>query len=98
MPTKQQRRALSKTLEQAHLEHIKVEKIKWLAFADADVEQNEKVHRATNDLLLTLVVDGNPGRCIHVTGEMRALLDPFHREICAKKDVQARRQHLFCPL
>jgi hypothetical protein len=84
MPTKPQRQALSRTLEQAGLENIEAEKIKWLAFGDVDVEQNEKVHRATNDLLFKLLVDGETGRCIHVTGEMRALLDPFHRELCAQ--------------
>src|SRR5947208_16318668 len=88
MPTKQQRHALSKTLERAGLEHIKAE-IKWLAFAEADVEQNEKVHRTTNDLLFKLLVDGDMGRCIHVTGEMRALLDPFHRELCAQMHRQS---------
>ena len=84
MPTKQQQRALSKTLELAGLERIKVERLKWLAFAEPDVGQNAKVHRTTNDLLLKLVVDGDAGRCIHVTGEMRALLDPFHRDICLR--------------
>ncbi|UFZ02972.1 hypothetical protein LQG66_27500 [Bradyrhizobium ontarionense] len=84
MSTKELRRSLSKTLEQAGLGNIKIDRIKWLAFADANIEQNARVHRATNDLLLKLVTEGTPGRCIHVTGEMRALLDPFHRDICSK--------------
>jgi hypothetical protein len=89
MPTTQERLALSKTLEQAGIAGIRPEKIKWLAFSDAHAKQNEKVHRATNDLLLQLLMGGDTGRCIHVTGEMRALLDPFHRALCAQMHKQS---------
>jgi hypothetical protein len=84
MTMRQQHEALAQTLDLAGLGGLKEGKIKWLAFADPKVEQNEEVHRATNNLILHLMRQGKLGRCIHVTGEMRALLDPFHRELCAQ--------------
>jgi hypothetical protein len=84
MPSKKGLVALSKTLEQAQMHHIDVDKVKWLGFGEADPEQNRKVHRQTNDLLLQLLLEGDMGRCIHITGEMRPLLDPFHRTVCSE--------------
>jgi hypothetical protein len=84
MPSKKNVLALSKTLRQVGLQHLDVGKVKWLGFAEADPQQNKKVHRQTNDLLLQLLLAGDMGRCIHVTGEMRALLDPFHRKVCSE--------------
>jgi hypothetical protein len=83
MKTKQ-RDALARTLDLAGLGSIKADKINCLALADPKIEQNERVHRATNNLIMDLMREGNVGRCIHVTGEMRALLDPFHRDLCAQ--------------
>jgi hypothetical protein len=91
MSTKQHNMALAATLELAGLGNIRIEPAGWLAFADPDVAQNERVHRATNDLLFSLLGQGDTGRCIHVTGEMRALLDPFHRELCSQMHRQCGR-------
>jgi hypothetical protein len=40
------------------------------------------VHRKTNDLIQECLKANALGECIHVTGEMRALTDPFHRYLC----------------
>ena len=42
MPTKQQRRALSKTLEQSGLGRIDTDAIEWLAFAEPTPELNKR--------------------------------------------------------
>jgi hypothetical protein len=58
--------------------------VAWLAYAEAEEAQNKRVHRRTNEVLLDLLASGEFGTCIHVTGEMRALLDPFHRQVCSE--------------
>jgi hypothetical protein len=84
MSTLTQHRALAKTLEQAGIRGIHPGKVAWLAYGEADEAENKKVHRRTNEILLDLLASGEFGTCIHVTGEMRALLDPFHRQVCSE--------------
>jgi len=54
------------------------------AFSPACPEENKFVHSKTNERLLASLLDDSPGQCIHVTGEMRALADPYHRRLCAE--------------
>jgi hypothetical protein len=84
MTTRQQHRALARTLEQANVRGIRADQVTCLAYADAVAAQNRKVHHRTNEILLDLLLSGEFGTCIHVTGEMRALLDPFHRQVCSE--------------
>jgi hypothetical protein len=84
MTTRKQHRALAKTLEQAGIRDVQLDKLTWLAYGDADETENKKVHQRTNEVLLDLLLSGEFGACIHVTGEMRALLDPFHRQVCSE--------------
>ncbi len=84
MPSKADEQALAVTVEQAGVGTIDPRKITWRAFGGPNKEENELVHEAANDLLVQLIKDKSVGHCIHVTGEMRALADPFHRRVCAE--------------
>lgn len=77
---RQKREALEITLHEAGVELP--DGYSTIAHGDASIEQNQEVHRQTNAILLDLLISGELGTCIHVTGEMRALLDPLHRQIC----------------
>lgn len=74
--------ALIDTLELAGVRIPKLRTISVLDFSSADKEENKKVHEATNLLILSLLSINELGECIHVTGEMRALTDPLHRQLC----------------
>jgi hypothetical protein len=45
-------------------------------------EERQSVHQETNKLIQSCLRGSSLGECIHITGEMRALTDPFHRYIC----------------
>lgn len=42
----------------------------------------KSVHKETNSLIQDRLSNKSLGECIHITGEMRALTDPFHRYMC----------------
>lgn len=73
-------KALIDTLELVGINRRKLPKI--IAFSPANKQENKKVHEITNKLILDLIETNDLGECIHVTGEMRALTDPFHRRLC----------------
>lgn len=58
--------------------------LKCLAFSKPDAAGNKEVHAKANEQLLGALLQNQPGQCIHITGEMRALADPFHRRLCAE--------------
>jgi hypothetical protein len=58
--------------------------LKCLAFSKPDVAGNRAVHAKANEQLLGVLLQNQPGQCLHITGEMRALADPFHRRLCAE--------------
>jgi hypothetical protein len=58
--------------------------LKCLAFSKPDAAGNKVVHAKANEQLLNVLLQNQPGPCIHITGEMRALADPFHRRLCAE--------------
>lgn len=62
----------------------KVKSTHCVAFSPADSKGNKAVHAKANEQLLEALIKDNPGHCIHITGEMRALADPFHRRLCAE--------------
>ncbi len=55
-----------------------------VAFSSATSETNKAIHVKANDQLLRALLDNSAGHCIHITGEMRALADPFHRRLCTE--------------
>jgi len=58
--------------------------LRCLAFSKPDAAGNKAVHAKANEQLLDVLLQNQPGPCIHITGEMRALADPFHRRLCAE--------------
>lgn len=75
-------KALSETLEHAGVSRSSLANLHVLDFSDRNKKRNRLVHESTNRLLLDLVNSNDVGTCIHVTGEMRAITDPLHRQIC----------------
>jgi hypothetical protein len=88
--------ALRRTLDSAGVPRRATSALKVLEFGDASPVGNAKVHDATNRLILSLLATSELRECIHVTGEMRALTDPFHRNLCAA--MAAREKGMFTVL
>lgn len=93
MPNKADENALAATLDQAGISNVDPRKISRLAYGGASKIENEAVRITANDLLLKLLKKDAVGQCIHLTGEMRALADPFHRKIC--EQIYKRSQNKF---
>lgn len=71
--------AIAKTLALAGADGEKEPKVLKHGF---NSEQRKSVHQETNKLIQSCLKGASLGECIHITGEMRALTDPFHRYIC----------------
>jgi hypothetical protein len=76
--------ALIQTLEHAGVSRADSSGVKLLEFGGPNGPDNDAVHFATNEKILGLINEGKLVRCLHVTGEMRALADPFHRRVCSE--------------
>ena len=63
--------------------------VECLAFSKATVEGNEAVHLKANEQLLEVLMREDAGPCYHITGEMRALADRFHRRLCLELNKRA---------
>jgi hypothetical protein len=63
-----------------------------LAFSKPNASGNKAVHAKANEQLLLVLLQNDPGHCIHITGEMRALADPFHRRLCAELVKRAKER------
>lgn len=59
-------------------------RMRIIAYSPIDKAENVKLHATTNRTLVRVLVDGALGDCIHITGKMNALADPFHRRLCAE--------------
>lgn len=55
-----------------------------VGYSPADLPGNVRIHGETNDALFRVLVNGDVGECIHITGKMNALADPLHRRLCAE--------------
>jgi hypothetical protein len=62
----------------------KRDRLRYIDFSPADPARNKALHAKTNETLLSTILKDAVGHCIHITGEMRALTDPFHRRLCAE--------------
>lgn len=82
-------RRLDETLAGAKLA-IRSEQIEVIAASDSNAPGNQRVHERTNERILHLLREKRLGRCIHVTGNARALVDPVHREVI---DIMRRENH-----
>lgn len=72
---------LEKTLAYAGINDISIfeNNVKSHGYSEDD---RKIVHNATNQVIQNSLESNSLGECIHITGEMRALTDPFHRYIC----------------
>lgn len=73
---------LSETLANLGVTGVDLHSIKIIDRSEPVAEDNRQVYQSANNTLLTLIEQGDPGECIHVTGEMRALSDHLHRSVC----------------
>ncbi len=76
---------LFKTLASLGITRIDSNQFKILDESGSEVEGNKRVYSTVNECLHRLIKEGNPGRFIHITGEMRALADKKHRYVCWEK-------------
>ena len=77
--------SLEQTLKELGIKGIPSLRIKTRLRSDAIREENERLYREVNEKYLpSIIKERNPGECIHVTGEMRALADRVHRSVCRK--------------
>lgn len=53
-----------------------------ITYSGADAPGNDKVNQSANDRWMDIARTGELGTCVHVTGEMRALSDRYHRRVC----------------
>lgn len=74
-------KAFFETLKKAGITDFNKNSIKTLEYGFKG-KSRDKVHLETNNLLEKSLKDNSLGECIHITGEMRALTDPFHRYLC----------------
>jgi hypothetical protein len=74
-------KAFFETLEKAGITNFSKKNIKTLEYGFKG-KSRDKVHLETNKLLEKSFKNNSLGECIHITGEMRALTDPFHRYLC----------------
>lgn len=77
----QEEKAFFETLKKAGIIDFNKKSIKVLEYGFKG-KSRDKVHLETNNLLEKSLKDNSLGECIHITGEMRALTDPFHRYLC----------------
>jgi len=56
-------------------------------------EERKLVHRETNERIRQSLITNSLGECIHITGEMRALTDPFHRFVC--EEISQKEKDVF---
>lgn len=75
--------ALSRTVELTGFAGA-LRDLNCIAHSKADPAGNKDVRAKANELLLESLIKDEIGHCIHITGEMRALADPFHRRLCAE--------------
>lgn len=77
------RAALAATLHAAGFSDD-IRNIDCLAFSKPTADGNKAVHLRANEQLLEVLVKEEAGPCYHITGEMRALADRFHRRLCTE--------------
>ena len=56
--------------------------IEVVDYSPASEPGNASVYAAVNMILLDAAGRRAPGECTHITGEMKAIADPLHRQVC----------------
>lgn len=76
-----QKKRLMDTLRLAGIEGLK-EGLLIILSHGYSKESIKNTHTETNNKIQESLKSNSLGKCIHITGEMRALTDPFHRYLC----------------
>jgi len=76
-----QEHILGRTLELAGIKTTEKNFPKILSHGNS-IDTIKNTHRDTNEKIQECLNNNSLGECIHITGEMRALTDPFHRYLC----------------
>lgn len=72
------------------VESLKLPKILSHGNLDGSIKHT---HRETNNKIQECLNNNSLGECIHITGEMRALTDPFHRYLC--EEISQKKKSVF---
>lgn len=83
---------LHKTLALLELNRTNVSKKDIIAHCNTD-QGRDHVHKKTNIILREIIEKNNLGTCIHITGEMSVLTDPFHRFLC--EEISLKEKDVF---
>lgn len=81
--------SLRKTLMDLNLLDFDLSKLTILKHGYSDQERSD-VHAVTNETISRCLARDNLGECIHITGEMKAITDPSHRDICDAINTQEK--------
>lgn len=73
---------LQRTLDLLGVGDIKITEHEVISSSEPDRVKNAAVYDKCNDIMLTKLHARSVGPMMHVTGEMRALSDPLHRQVC----------------
>lgn len=76
--------ALRQTILDAGIKRPEKLDIEIVDYSPADERENIKIYEKANETWLCNVEEKDPGKCVHITGEMRALSDPLHRQVCRR--------------
>ena len=87
--TKQNLEKLRETFDLLKI-HDDIPKIRCHGDSEKSIK---KVHKETNLLIQKSLNNNRLGECVHITGEMRALTDPFHRYLC--EEISLKEQKIF---
>lgn len=73
---------LHETLEKLGVDNLDISPSKVLGSSPPEKVENARVYALCNQIMLDELRGENLGPIYHVTGEMRAVSDPLHREVC----------------
>ena len=82
---------LEKELAEIGIRNIENYNISYLKYSPKNKGKNKELYKIANDYLLETIEKNDSGKFIHVTGEMKALADPNHRN-CIKQLYEQNKQ------
>ncbi len=82
---------LVRSLNIIGIKDLRWSEIEICRFSPANKKENNSIYKSVNERLLEIADEEKEGEFIHITGEMKALTDPFHRK-CIKKLYENNKQ------
>ena len=62
----------------------KIGNLDCVHYSPPEMAANQEIRAKVNETLLETLLKGHVGTCVHITGKMHALADPFHSRLCAE--------------